>query len=231
MKVYATIFNNSDLVVQVTVSPRINQDAQKQNMNVSDERVMRKYKSKIGNMSIIFDPVVALVISGKKAEFSERIIFGIRYTYQVMTTITAVYESMISNKTIYIRSGNSIIMDRAAAEKYARKIPTFSHELRIKPSLIDREGGSVIGLEFSSDMGYIATISHMDARLLIESLEHFDATTYTLLMGLAEQLSTMDAKLDIMKSELDEIRRDIKMLIENNDKINPSMVAPWHPMS
>lgn len=232
MKVYATIFSNEELLVQVTVSPRSSNQEQNKQRTPEEERLLKKYTSKIGQQSLIFDPMVALAVSGSTKETrANRIVFNIRYTYQVMSTIMAVYEDMISNRTsgIYVKTENGLLIDRAAAEAKSRKIPTFAHELRVRPDVyVSKSGESTRGLNFSSDMGYIGTLSHVDARLLIESLEHFDATTYAMVIGMAEQLGTMDTKLDIMKGELDEVRRDVKMLVANSN-IDVTRNAPWHP--
>lgn len=219
MTIYATLYSNYGMSMQVSVSPRVlpSQNGKPQKKREEDDPLIKKHRSKKGTHSLIFDPTIAITISSWKNNDC-RVVFQLRQIYQILTTLTTVYEDLVSDKKLFIKDGGTLTIDKAKASAKARRIPSFSNSLMVGPAVFDNENGGTYGISFSTEAGTIAVIPHQEARVLIESISHFDANTYSLVMALIDELQGVNGKLDVMQAGIDDIRRDIKKLIENTNK-------------
>lgn len=227
MKLYAVIYSARDLVVKMSVSPR----ALPQKYQDRDAKIIKRHKSKAGFESIIFDPLIGIAFEKKFTPDNTNpgVLFHIHYTYQVINTLTKVYESMIKDKKMCVKDGSQLVMDRVLASRHAKRVPSFTRELRITPTIVQTDEKDELGISLSSEAGVIADISYTEARLLIESLEHFDTITASLVVGLLEEINGVHDRLDIMQASLDDIRKDLKMLVQNNNKAVETSGLNWKP--
>lgn len=178
-----------------------------------DGPLITRYKSKIGNETLIFNPSVAFVIRGRGSYASDKSAWITQNVfYRFITSMTSVYQGLNTSE-LYKQEGTALYLDKKKASKVARRISLYRNTLTIVPCVIPiGDAQFARGIELLADTNSIGVIMHTDVLSLLEQLEHFDATTFSLLAGLVDEVESMNTRLDLINMKLDQILELLKTI-------------------
>lgn len=186
MNLYSTIFETRTLSVQLSVNPR----------GKNSEDILTRYKSKKGFESLIFNPVISVVFMNKYDKDS-RIVVPYQMIYQVSNTLSKVYSDITSIEKLYVRDDHGqLIIDKALAEKKAKKISAYTNFIVFTTTVFDDTKGGDYGIAITVGKNLISVLHHSEARSLIEKIEHLDITSYSMLCAIASKVATIEHKVD-----------------------------------
>lgn len=191
MKLISTLYTGTEIEATLTIQSRTTR-AKDDN---SDGPMIVRYKSKIGNQSLIFSPTVALVLRGRGQNRSDAWI-PVNLFYRFTSTLSHAYHSLSTDKLYYSDKG-TLYLDRKIADAQTRKISLFRNSLTLSPDIAyDRTGKQMKGVLFSVDGTAMGVMGHNDVLGMVEMLDHFDINTYSLLAGVVDELESMSSKVD-----------------------------------
>lgn len=214
MKLISTIFSG-DIEVTVHIQSRTTRGPSGEK-TPQNEALVTEYRSKIGNVSLIFNPSVVIILRNRNPNVSQvSAMIPVSLFYRFTSTLSGVYQSLQKDKLFHSDSG-VLYLDQKAAINYARKLSLFKNSLTIIPEVHqDRSGKAVKGIGFRVDGEFIGTISHSEGLCLIDVLDHLDINTFSLLAGVVDELDSISRRTDII---LDKVSKIENILLQQNHK-------------
>lgn len=164
------------------------------------EKLLKTYTSSIGNQSLIFNPKQYMILRGRRENTAEALIPSTLF-YRFSALLSSVYQHM-GSKDLYTRKDSTWYIDQNVAIKYGRRMSTFRDTLYIVPTVYrnDRTEEMGPGIEFMLNNVQIGAMSAPEAIGMIDTLDHLDISTYTLMAGMLEKLDDIDWKVDKLLS-------------------------------
>lgn len=201
MKLIAPFFQTSRMDFSLQISTKINKNTPKEIITAEKNKPMIKtYISKSGYESLIFNPTVALVIKRNGTPYTNdaQVVAPIHLVYQLGGIIGRVYKSLMDTDWYY-KDDDQIHLVSAEVAKRSRRISLFKSMLTLGPTLInDMYVTNEIGIYFMKEGIDLGCLTHYEANALIDTINHMDITTYSLLAGLTEKVDQMDKKIDLL---------------------------------
>lgn len=213
MKLISTLYTGTEIEATLTIQSRTTRAKD----DSSDDPLIVRYKSKIGNQSLIFSPTVALVLRGRGQNRLDAWI-PVNLFYRFTSTLSHAYHSLSTDKLYYSDKG-TLYFDRKIADSQTRKISLFRNSLTLSPDIAyDRTGKQMKGVLFSVDGAAMGIMGHNDVLGMVEMLDHFDINTYSLLAGVVDELESMSNKVDTILMTVSRIEKLLTKL-DQGDKI------------
>lgn len=217
MKLISTIFTGYELDIRLIVQPHSQKD--KEGNTTVDETLVKQYRSRIGNVSLIFNPTVYMSIRsrgrGQWDGNGDRILPDISISANLLsrftTMLSQVYNNALKDKT-YQEDGGLFIDQKVAASE-ARRMSLFRYAVTLFPDITNGPDNSqqrAVG--FQVDKTKIGTLSLPEAASLIGILESLDITTYMLVAGLLDEVQSVHMANDIIIGQLDRIEKLIRSM-------------------
>jgi len=231
MKLITTIFPADEIEVVLTIQSRVSRNAKDQPNN---EPLITRYRSKIGNESLIFNPSVALILKSRVIrETITDALIPLNLIYRFTASVSAVYQKLQSEK-LFLADGSSLYVDQKQALQHSRKISLFRNSLTITPGVAsDRTGKLIKGITFNIEGNPIGTMHHGEVLGLLDVMDHLDISSFTLLAGVVDEIASMNLKMDTVLTKLDNIENLLKQFNSTGisvDKPVVSVAAPQIPM-
>lgn len=226
MKFISKLYRGYYVDIDFIVSPRTS-DPQ---ANKPTDLITR-YESKIGNVSLIFDPTVYIRLTtgaGVYKMTNEKNTANITFNlcYRFAAGLRNIYDQLSDNKLFHM-DGGMLYVDHNRANEIGRRISLYNDVLVMLPAAIPgKENKFIKGVSLFINDRLIGHLTHSDILSVIEIIEHFDMTTYTLLTALVDKMEQMDSKLDYTNQQIDEINRKLNMLLEANRAAQPIATVP-----
>jgi len=193
MKLISTLYSGAEIEATLTIQSRSTRN--KEDGTQSDEPLVVRYKSKVGNQSLIFSPTVALVLRGRGQNRLDAWI-PVNLFYRFTSTLSHAYHSLTTDKLYYSDKG-TMYMDKKISESQTRKISLFRNNLVLSPDITyDRTGKQMKAILFSIDGEALGMMGHNEVLGMVELLDHFDVNTYSLLAGVVDEMESLHNKLD-----------------------------------
>lgn len=199
MKLIAPFFETKRIKFSLQISPKIGYGLDKSAVITEKNKPMIKpYVSKAGLESLIFSPTVGLMIQAVDYTNSgARVVVPIHLVYQFGGILSNVYGSLIDKDWYYIGEDRVLCPIANEVQKRSKKISLFKTMMVMSPTIItDQQSVSEPGIQLKADGLDLGCLVHYETRALIDTINHMDITTYTLLAGLTEKVDSMDRKLD-----------------------------------
>ena len=230
MKLITTIFPANEIEVVLTVQSRVSRNKDQPN----NEPLITRYRSKIGNESLIFNPSVALILKSRAIrETAIDALIPLNLIYRFTASVSAVYQKLQSEK-LFLVDGSSLYVDQKQALQHSRKMSLFRNSLTIIPGVAsDRMGKLIKGITFSTEGNPIGTMHHGEVLGLLDVMDHLDISSFTLLAGVVDEMASMNIKMDTVLTKLNNIENLLKQLNstgDNNNKPAASIVTPQIPI-
>lgn len=206
MKSIFHIFTGKEIDYAIHLTPR------KKSGNIPSgedpyEPLMRRYVSRVGSQSLIFNPTVALYIT-QKSNTQNYAVIPYQLIYQYANLLRSVYDQIRENPKLFIQDpgGAGLIMASNEAAKVTRKLSIYKSMLIIAPDYFtDMNTGSIeYAIRIQIDRNVIGIMRETEALAFINTIQRMDITTYALLVGLTNQVMEMDEKLDRILQKLNE---------------------------
>lgn len=170
-----------------------------------DNSLFKHHVSKIGTKSLIFNPTVGIVIKSTTKFGQEfQCIIPATAIYQFSGVLSSVY-SFLQKSDWYTTDATTGLKVPITLEvnKNTRKFSLFSSVLYLIPSFQQwDEATQVATIIFMKDGNIIGEVSAMEAYAIIETIQHLDLTTFTLLGGLSEQICDINRKVDLILNHM-----------------------------
>ena len=205
MKFITTLYQTKDLEFRLTLSPRARRDSDGKPVANDDDAMLVHYVSKVGSESLIFNPSVYITVRSRYSkDRNEEAVIPMNQFYRFVTMLTQVYNSLQS-KGVY-REDGGLFLDQKGARAAARRMSLFRASLTLFPDIISGPDNTQIkGVGFQVDKTKIGSISHMDTISLIDILDHMDLATYTIVVGLLEEMEGLNTGQQIIIDKLNHI--------------------------
>lgn len=196
MKTIYTIFSGKELMFAIQLTPKKKQYAKPNEDQY--EPMMKTYMSKVGTQSLIFQPTLGLRITSKQNTNLSAIVPG-HLIYQ----LAGIFQYVLNTEQKY--RSNIVIEDpdsgqlmlTSQASQYAKQISLFRSMLAIAPALVESSNEvTTLGLALYMDLNYLGAMSAEESEAFIDTINHFDLSTYSLLAGLSTKIMDIDEKLD-----------------------------------
>lgn len=199
MKLITTLFTGEQIEASLNISPRNKQGED------PDAKMVTRYRSKIGNESLIFNPYVSVILKprGKSDKGNVDAMIPLSMFYRFAASLQAVYQGLQTPKLYRLDEGVLYIDHKIAMEK-SRRLSLFKNSLSLVPCAIHtRADKPVKGIEFVVDKTSIGAMAHYEILCMVDLIDHFDMVTYSLVAGVIDEMEAMNVKLDRIEQKLD----------------------------
>lgn len=198
MKFITTLYHSREVEFRLTIQPKNRKDA---NGNWSEnETMLQHYVSKSRSESLIFNPSVYISITSmSNVRVSATV--PMHLAYRFTSLLTQVYNNSMS-KDVY-REDNGLFLDQKGAIAAARRMSLYRYSLTVFPEIMPgADNSQVKGIAFQVDKERIGAIPLNEISTLIDILDHMDMATYTLVVGLLEEIQGLQLTNDIILQKL-----------------------------
>ncbi|MCM1232592.1 MAG: hypothetical protein NC489_20905 [Ruminococcus flavefaciens] len=227
MKLISTVYSGDQLEATLTIQSK-NTRTRDDKSDVSGPLITR-YRSKVGNESLIFNPTVALVIRGRDRKQSTDAWIPWSLIYRFTASLSHVYHSLQTEK-LYNAADGTLYVDRNIALSVSRRLSLFRNSITLTPGVImDRTGKPMKAIDFIVDEVNIGTMGHNEVLTLIDLIDHLDIANYSLTAGIIDELETMNTKFDQMKLQMDRIERLLQTQPKPTQEPRSSPMFNWQP--
>lgn len=197
----------------------------------ADGPLITKYRSKIGNESLIFNPSISVTMRGynqnTRGEINAWI--PVNVFYRFTASLSYVYQQLSSDKLYYMSEDKTMFVDQKIASTKARKVSLFRNSLTMIPCIfVTRSGTAMKGIDFQVDGSSIGAMAHTEILNVLDQFEHFDIMTFSLLAGVVDEMESMNGKLELILGKLDGIESLIQTMNDLSNqasKRNSSMLS------
>jgi len=202
MKFIAKMFQSKELELNLTIKPHSQRD--KSGKVREDSTLVVQHLSKTGSSYLIFDPSIYFELrsrsfEGRNSATITQPLFR-RFTAMVRNS----YQSLAADK-LYHEDGKDLFLDANRAQALARKMSLYRNSLTVQPCLVNYYGNVERGVSFTLDGDSIGTIAHMDLLQMIDTLEHFEPSTFSMLAAMIDEMESMNCRLDTIEDLLRQI--------------------------
>lgn len=223
MKLISTIYPADEIEVLLTVQSRSSRTNKETHSN---DQLITKYRSKIGNESLIFNPSIALIIKSRNNREVMDALIPLNLIYRFTAAVSGVYQKLQSEK-LFLVDGSSLYVDQKLALQHSRKISLFRNSLTITPGICsDRTGKLVKGITFTIEGSPLGTMSHTEVLGLLDLMDHLDISTFSLLAGVVDEMESMNRKMDTVVTKLNNIESILMQLSTSKQPLQSQMTGP-----
>lgn len=174
-----------------------------------NESLIRTYQSKVGKRSLIFDPTVSLTIEPAYSDYTQsqqlRVIMPIHMIYQFGGVLSAIYQNLNHDDWYIKDSDGNVITITEKIKEYSKKIALPYGMVVLSPTIVKYEDRSnQYGITINIPGGTIGTMSYLEIAALINTIDHMDISTYTMMAGVSDQVAHVEQKIDMVLSMLNQ---------------------------
>lgn len=203
MKLITTIFSGEQIEVTLVVQSKNARGSDKEPGNGS---LITRYRSKIGNESLIFNPTIALTIRGRDRNNPDAWV-PLPLFYRFTSSLSVVYQNLHKDK-LYMQSDGTMYVDRNIALSLSRRLSLYRNSLTLTPGVAsDRLGKPTKAIDFIVDEVVIGTMSHVETLNLVDIIDHLDVITFALQTGIVDEMETMNTQLGQLNDRLGRIEQ------------------------
>lgn len=195
MKLISTIYTGDQIEVTLTI--------QSKNTRTKDGKVdtnstlITRYRSKIGNESLIFNPTIALVIRGRQTQAADAWV-PLPLIYRFTASLSGVYQNLQTEK-LYNTVEGTMYVDRNIALANSRRLSLFRNSITLTPGVTtNRTGKPTKAIDFIVDEVEIGTMAHTEVLGFIDLIDHMDIAGYAITAGIIDELESTNSKLDLI---------------------------------
>lgn len=228
MKLISTIYSGDQVEVNLTV--------QSKNTRTRDDKegqagqLITRYRSKIGNESLIFNPTVALIIRGRDKNQSTDAWVPLSLIYRFTASLSHVYQKLQTEKKLYNATDGALYVDRNISLSVSRRLSLYRNSITLTPGVTtDRTGKPMKAIDLIVDEVLIGTMGHNEVLGLIDLIDHIDISTYALIAGVIDEMETTNSKLDRVLQQLDRIEKSIQANPIKPVRESSMSVFDWKP--
>ena len=222
MKLISTVYPADELEVLLTVQSRTVRSTK--DTSSGSDLLITRYRSKIGNESLIFNPSIGLILRSRNNRNVSDALISINLIYRFTASLSTVYQKLQSEK-LYHSEGNTLYVDQKLALHYSRKISLFRNSLTICPAVsTDRTGKLIKGVIFTIEGNPIGTMNHSEVLGLLDILDHLDISTYALMAGVVDEMENMGRQMNMVMEKLTNIEK-LLIAMNNGTAMNQSQTS------
>lgn len=216
MKAYFEIFRHEDFTVKLQLSERGVDSIGKR---IPDATVIKRYVAKSsGNISLIFDPKVAIAIGNRE----KSIIFSAKSIHNILLNFKRAY-NIISAEDAYVITDDD---DLVCARHSSVEIISFNDSLRLIPSVVyNDEEEQVPGITLLCRAGVCGTLTDEALIDLIMTIESMDMTQIAMLYAVIDEIQFLGKKVDKVSAEINDLRNLIKTNLVMIGEVKSMMTA------
>lgn len=180
MKITAPLFSGYRCEWQIRIVPRRD-----------SKTVTRRWKSDAGSEMLIYNPLVSIVLKNR----DNFVALPIHMAYMLEDTVSVVYHGL-GTKGLYKKDGFRLYMDAKISENLTHKLSCYHTSLVIRPAVVECGDEDVYGIDLFTNGNLVGTMRIDEVRPFCEVLSHLDVSTFSMIAMMAEQISSIDDKLD-----------------------------------
>lgn len=198
MKLISTIYAGDQIEVTLTIQSKNTRT--RDDKSDSNGPLITRYRSKVGNESLIFNPTVALVVRGRGVQAADAWI-PLPLIYRFTASLSHVYHKLQTEK-LYNSADGTMYVDRNIALSVSRRLSLFRNAITLTPGVAtDRTGKPMKAIDFIVDEVNIGTMAHNEVLGFIDLIDHTDITNYAISAGIIDELEATNAKLDALLAQ------------------------------
>ena len=199
MKSINTIYSNRTIRFSLIINNKINRG----DGTYTEGPLVEKYVSKVGNASLIFNPSIYLLVDSTNrfdpSQPRKNAAVPGNAIYRFNSMLSKVYKDIMESK-MYREDGRELYLDEKLASKASRRMSLFRNSVIVAPCVIYRgeDNPRLRGVTFIVEGEAIGELDHAELINIINQIEHLDLTTYSMLVGLSDQVNGVDEKLNLI---------------------------------
>lgn len=129
----------------------------------------------------------------------------IHMIYQFGGVLSAIYQNLNCDDWYVKDSDGNVITITEKIKEYSKKIALPYGMVVLSPAIVKYEDRSnQYGISINIPGGTIGTMSHLEIAALINTIDHMDISTYTMMAGVSDQIAHIEQKLDMVLSLLNQ---------------------------
>jgi len=199
MKLITTLLDCEQINVALIIQSKTNRTTE--TSGKPDQPMITRYRSKVGNESLIFNPTIAVVIRGR-GQSTPNAWIPLSLFYRFTSSLSVVYQNLQKEK-LFTQADGVMYIDRKNAIAYSRRLSLYHTAMTILPDVTqDRQGKYTKGIAFIVDEIEIGKINHIEALSIIDLIDHLDIVNYALSAGIVDEMEAINRKLDRIESIL-----------------------------
>ena len=222
MKSYVRLAGCRRIQVKVRTSPRKN----------SGPELVQHYTSKTGNISLIYDPLIAINIIAQNPDGKEEMVnipIDLAHVLSEKLARTYKFAKDKDNKLYILDENKRLTIDNERAKtECSTRMTVYTTYLKLYPGLdhdSDLQDNRAIIFEIND---VVAPMPLSIAKALIQNLDNLDVYSYSVLLGIMDQVGELDVTSKKMDKKLDEILRLIQGK-GTGETMNVPKVGSWSP--
>ncbi len=217
MKAYFEIFRHEDFTVKLHLSERGVDSVGKR---IPDATVIKRYVAKTsGNISLIFDPKVAIAIGNRE----KTIIFSAKSIHNILLNLKRAYNIISAEDAYVITDDDDLVCTRRSS---SIEIISFNDSLRLIPSVVyNDEEEQVPGITLLCRAGVCGTLTDEALIDLIMTIESMDMTQIEMLYAVIDEIQFLGKKVDKISAEVNDLRNLIRTNLVMIGEVKSMMTA------
>lgn len=203
MKTICSIFIGRELDFSIQLTPKKKQIVR--NGESEYEPMLKRHTSKIGTQSIIFQPTVGLRIINRHSPAGLSAMIPGQLIYQLAGLLQSLSaEIRKQTEDIYYKDPDTGIPNLTmSAHQYNRRLSVYRNMVVFAPGLIRTKDDIIVpGISIYLDMDPLGSMSFDEVTGLVDVINRFDLSTFSLLAGITDRVISMDEKLDKIMRKL-----------------------------
>lgn len=235
MKLITTIYSSYELEVIMTAQPRASRDIE--GNRIENTSMLKRHTSKVGNVSLIFNPSVFLTIRPKRwtGDITPDATILAHQIYRFNNLLIQVWNNALG-KDVF-REDNGLFLDQKATAAAARRMSLYRYALTMFPDIIGGpDNTQQKAVAFQVDKTKLGSMSLVEVAGLTDAIDHLDLTTYSLAAGLLEEIQDLHTADQII---IDKLTRIENLLSAGSSSIQPKPqrnssaagIFDWKPAS
>lgn len=205
MKLITTIYNGEQ--VEVTLAVQSRNTRTRDGKSETNGSLITRYRSKIGNESLVFNPSVALIIRGRGVKQAVDAWVPWSLIYRFTASLSHVYQKLQTEK-LYNMADSVMYVDRNIALSVSRRLSLYRNSITLIPGVAsDRTGKPIRAIDLVVDEVTIGTMGHNEVLGLLDLIDHLDIANYALSAGIIDEMETTKLRLDSMQTQLTRIEQ------------------------
>ena len=203
MKLYTTIFSGSEIEFVIRITPK---EARNKTMESGEQAapvnvpLLRTVRSKIGSQYITYNPIVGLDIRARK-QFNCSATAPASKVYQIANIMKSIVNTFESEPYLIHGSDShsTTVINREAINKNTRSYSIYSATVYFVPTFMERiKNPYTPGISIFVDNVEFGFMPVEEVEAFVDQIHNLDLTTFQLLAGLVDKVSTIDTKLDYL---------------------------------
>lgn len=208
MKLISTIYAGDQIEATLTIQSKNTRS--RDGRDDSSGSLITRYRSKVGNESLIFNPTVALVIRGRDHSQGADAWIPLPLIYRFTSSLSHVYQKLQTEK-LYNSADGTLYVDRNTALTVTRRLSLYRNSITLTPGVTtDRTGKPMRAIDFVVDEVNIGTMAHNEVLGFIDLIDHLDVANYALTAGIIDELETTNMKLDRLLEYAERMEKTIQ---------------------